>query len=37
MDIPSDFDEKLKQFVQKNRSILTKAGTIKNLTDELIS
>ena len=29
--------EKLKQFVQKNRSILTKAGTIKNLTDELIS
>ena len=29
--------EKLKQFVQKNRNILTKAGTIKNLTDELIS
>ena len=29
--------EKLKQFIQKNRSILTKAGTIKNLTDELIS
>lgn len=29
--------EELKQFIQKNRNILTKAGTIKNLTDDIIS